>query len=191
MSHKKSKVPHALIQSRIQQGVQVQLEKRGNADFKNGYETGQKDLQALVNIKKSETIQKLQLSVSNAESQLDHQALKLSDQSRLLSEAKQKILDKNEIITGLNQQLADVKVTLETTKSQVAQGCGDRTILVNNWQESWKWISNWCFGLIVFFATTPIPPELLSVLPSDFRTYLIAFTAFCGLVGRYINQSKK
>lgn len=62
--------------------------------------------------------------------------------------------------------------------------------MVQNWRDSWKWISNWCFGLIVFFATTPIPPEVLMVLPENVRTYLIAWTAFCGFVGRYINQSK-
>ena len=62
--------------------------------------------------------------------------------------------------------------------------------IVENWRDSWKWISNWCFGLIVFFATTPIPPEVLAVLPENVRYYFIAFTAFCGFVGRYINQSK-
>jgi hypothetical protein len=62
--------------------------------------------------------------------------------------------------------------------------------VVGNWRNSWKWISNWCFGLIVFFATTPIPPELLAVLPENIRFYLIVWVAFCGFVGRYINQTK-
>ena len=38
MSHKKAKVPKSLIEAKIQQGVKEQLEKRGNADFKTGYE---------------------------------------------------------------------------------------------------------------------------------------------------------
>jgi len=63
-------------------------------------------------------------------------------------------------------------------------------LMVSNWRDGWKWISNWCFGLIVFFATTPIPPELLLVLPENVRMHLIAWTAFCGFVGRYLNQSK-
>ncbi|MHA3079533.1 DUF7940 domain-containing protein [Acinetobacter sp. ANC 5502] len=63
-------------------------------------------------------------------------------------------------------------------------------LFVHNWRSSWKWISNWCFGLIVFFAITPIPPEVLSVLPANVRAYVIAFMALCGIAGRYINQTK-
>ncbi|MHA3102686.1 hypothetical protein [Acinetobacter sp. ANC 3791] len=63
-------------------------------------------------------------------------------------------------------------------------------LFVHNWRSSWKWFSNWCFGLIVFFAITPIPPEVLSVLPANVRTYVIAFMALCGIALRYINQSK-
>lgn len=62
--------------------------------------------------------------------------------------------------------------------------------LVENWKESWKWLSNWAFWLIVFFATTPFPPEILNALPENIRTYLITFTALCGFVGRFINQSR-
>lgn len=61
--------------------------------------------------------------------------------------------------------------------------------VVDNWRDSWKWISSWCLLLISFFATVEIPPELIAVLPATWREYIITFTAFCGFVGRYINQS--
>ena len=61
---------------------------------------------------------------------------------------------------------------------------------VHNWRSSWKWFSNWCFGLIVFFAVTPIPPEVLAALPENVRAYVIAFMASCGIALRYVNQSK-
>lgn len=64
------------------------------------------------------------------------------------------------------------------------------SLLVDNWRGSWKWISTQCFALIIFFATTPIPAEVLAVLPDNIRGYVIAFTAFCGFLGRYLNQSK-
>ena len=89
-----------------------------------------------------------------------------------------------------SQKIAEV---VRRNKSQFLpiRKSGKRSgLIVANWRDSWKWISNWCFGLIVFFATTPIPPEVLAVLPENVRIYLIAFTAFCGFVGRYINQSK-
>lgn len=64
-----------------------------------------------------------------------------------------------------------------------------KTWIVDNWRDSWKWISTWCFALIAFFTSVDIPPEILAVLPDQIRSYLIAFTALCGVLGRYLNQS--
>ena len=131
----------------------------------------------------SEKIQQLRLQLSTRESELDQKALELA-------EAQQKLLDQAK---RHQQRVDELKAEIAQMPEPDVASLGFKTYtghIVENWRDSWKWISNWCFGLIVFFATTPIPPELLAVLPENFRTYLIAWTAFCGFVGRYINQSK-
>lgn len=65
-----------------------------------------------------------------------------------------------------------------------------KNILVTNWRTGWKWFSNWAFMLIIFIATVPIPPEILNLLPSEKREYLMAIVAVCGLILRFINQTK-
>lgn len=193
MSHKKSKVPHSLIQTRTQQGVQDELAKRGKAEFKQGYETGQKDLQAVINANESDKIQKLRLNISTLESRLDQSALTLSEKEKLLIEEGQVINRQIQEIIGLKKQLKQSESNLQTVRKEYVMGISSTVndgFLVHNWRASWKWISNWCFGLIVFFATTPIPPELLAILPDNIRFYMIAWIAFCGFVGRYLNQSK-
>lgn len=166
----------------------------------NGYEAGVRDAnskhQAIeskpVNKKltinkplesESEKIQQLRLQLSTRESELDQQTLELS-------EAQQKLLDQAK---RHQQRVDELKAEITQKPEPIIAELGSFTntgFVVGNWRNSWKWISNWCFGLIVFFATTPIPPELLMVLPEDIRTYLIAWTALCGFVGRYLNQSK-
>lgn len=65
-----------------------------------------------------------------------------------------------------------------------------KTIFVQNWKTGWRWFSNWAFMLIIFIATVPIPPEILSILPNEKRNILTAVVAFFGLILRFINQSK-
>lgn len=65
-----------------------------------------------------------------------------------------------------------------------------KNILVTNWRTGWKWFSNWAFMLIIFIATVPIPPEILAILPSQQREYLMAMVAVAGLILRFINQTK-
>ena len=154
--------------------------------WKDGYEKGVLDANAAKQADsetESDKIQQLRLQLSTRESELDQKTLELS-------EAKQKILDQAK---RHQQRVDELKVEITQKPEPIMAELGSFTntgFLVGNWRNSWKWISNWCFGLIVFFATTPIPPELLMVLPEDVRTYLIAWTAFCGFVGRYLNQSK-
>lgn len=62
--------------------------------------------------------------------------------------------------------------------------------LVNNYQKGLKWFSTWAFALIVFVATTPLPPELLALLPNGAKDKLLALVALCGLVLRFIAQDK-
>ena len=154
--------------------------------WKDGYEKGVLDANAAKQADsetESEKIQQLRLQLSTRESELDQQTLELS-------EAKRKLLDQAK---RHQQRVDELKVEITQKPEPIMAELGSFTntgFLVGNWRNSWKWISNWCFGLIVFFATTPIPPDLLMVLPEDVRTYLIAWTAFCGFVGRYLNQSK-
>ena len=179
-------------------------EHNDHLDFswKDGYEKGASDVNAThsaidgetVNKKltltiskplstESEKIQQLRLQLSTRESELDQQTLELS-------EAKRKLLDQAK---RHQQRVDEFKAEIAQKPEPIIAELGSFTntgFVVGNWRNSWKWISNWCFGLIVFFATTPIPPELLMVLPEDVRKYLIAWTAFCGFVGRYLNQSK-
>ena len=193
MSHIKSKIPHSLIQTRIEKGIQSAFENRGNSDYKKGYEQGQTDLQSLVNTSESEKIQKLRLSISSLEGQLDQQALVLGEKNRLLYEATKRNTDKNQKILDLERQIEishnNFKSFKQEQQSLAALGFVDKSLIVHNWRDSWKWVSNWCFGLVMFFAVTPIPDALLAVLPEYVRFYVIAWMAFCGLVGRYINQS--
>lgn len=195
MSHKKAKVPHSYIQQKIQTGIQEQLDKRGNADFKTGYEKGQKDLQAIVNATESDKIQKLNLTISSLEGQLDQQQLQLREKTRELKNSALRNTDKNQKIIELERHIQALENNSKPIdaeqQSLAALGFVDYRVVVPNWKDSVRWISTWCFGLIAFFAVTPIPPEVIAVLPEEIRTYLIAFTAFCGLVGRYINQSNK
>ena len=159
--------------------------------WKNGYETGVRDANATHNAAKqtaakagSEKIQQLRLQLSTRESELDQKALELVD-------AKQKLLDQAKRHQSRVDELkAEIAQKPEVFEAELGFSTYNTGHIIGNWRDSWKWISNWCFGLIVFFATTPLPPEVLVVLPENVRTYLIAWTALCGLVGRYINQSK-
>lgn len=136
--------------------------------WKDGYETGVRDANTTHQVAAETNLQiKKNLSVQVADLQKQNDVL-----------ARQNI---------------DFRYQLDNKPEPIEASLGFTTYtgrIVENWRDSWKWISNWCFGLIVFFATTPIPPEVLAVLPENIRYYVIAFTAFCGFVGRYLNQSK-
>lgn len=193
MSHKKSKVPHSLIQTRIQQGVRTQIEKRGNADYKHGYETGQKDLQIIVNANESSKIQQLRLTISSLESQIDQYMLTISEKDALLSEQNQIHNHQIKQIIDLKKQLQQSESNFKTVQQEYVMGISSSVnsgFLVHNWRTGWKWLSNMFFTLIAFFAMTPIPDSVLAVLPHDIRMQLIAFCAICGLVSRFINQTK-
>lgn len=62
---------------------------------------------------------------------------------------------------------------------------------VENWKHGWKWLSNWAFVLVVFLATTPLPTELLMLLPEENQKTLIAIVGIAGFILRFIDQSKR
>ena len=61
---------------------------------------------------------------------------------------------------------------------------------VKNWREGWKWLSNWAFVLVIFLATTPLPPEILVLVPEENQKHVIAIVGIAGLILRFIDQSK-
>lgn len=61
--------------------------------------------------------------------------------------------------------------------------------IVKNWRKGWRWFSVWAFALIVFFATTPLPPEVIALLPKPVADNLIVLVAVCGLILRFVRQS--
>lgn len=61
--------------------------------------------------------------------------------------------------------------------------------IVENWKTGWRWFSVWGFALIVFFATTPLPPEIVAILPKPFADNLVTITAICGLILRFVKQT--
>lgn len=65
-----------------------------------------------------------------------------------------------------------------------------RLQLVKNYQTGWRWFSTWAFALIVFFATTPLPPEIVAILPKPLADNLVVITAICGLILRFVRQTK-
>lgn len=60
---------------------------------------------------------------------------------------------------------------------------------VNNWQQGWKWVSTYAFLIITFLTVTPIPPELMEMLPTLLQDKLVPIVAFVGLLFRFIDQS--
>ncbi len=144
-----------------------------------GYREGQSDQQHVTALK----LQDLELRLADKDS-LNHQLqMQLIERNKKLS---------NQTIQHNNEK-AELKQQVKAFNDQSTHQTllPEPSFLVANWRESYKWISNWCLGLVMFIAVTPIPPELLAVLPEHIRMYVIAAIAVCGFVGRYINQSKK
>lgn len=145
-----------------------------------GYREGRSDQQHVTALK----LQDLERSLSDKDGQLKQLQMQVAERNKKLS---------NQAIQH-NNEVANFKRQLSAFNDQYQQPVllfdPKPSFLVANWRESYKWISNWCLGLVMFVAMTPLPPELLAVLPEHVRMYVIAAIAVCGFVGRYINQSK-
>lgn len=195
--HKGRKVPQsAKVNKRIEAEVALALSNQALE-----YEKLLQEQNAENNSNESEKIQKLRLTLSQHKSQLDHLQLEMTEKKKLLvtqgqrsNELSERVRDLKHEVSQKQQTIVRLNNDLDRSRSQFITGelvpFVNNSLVVHNWRDSWKWVSNWCFGLVMFFAVTPIPPELLAVLPENIRGYMIAWTAFCGLVGRYLNQSK-
>lgn len=64
-------------------------------------------------------------------------------------------------------------------------------MVVPNWKQGWKWFSNLALAAIVAINTSPIPPEIIDALPPDARQQVTIGLAVVGILGCFINQSRK
>lgn len=64
-----------------------------------------------------------------------------------------------------------------------------RLKIVEDWRSGWRWFSVWGFALIVFFATTPLPPEIIRLLPTPIADNLVSIVAVCSLILRFVQQT--
>lgn len=63
--------------------------------------------------------------------------------------------------------------------------------VVPGWRSGWRWFSNIALATIVAINTAPIPPELIQALPPHAQQQLTIGLAIVGIIGRFINQSRK
>ncbi len=63
-------------------------------------------------------------------------------------------------------------------------------LVVPNWKQGWKWISNWSLLAIGYVAAYGIPPELIATLPQATQAKVILGLSVIGFVGRFLNQSR-
>ena len=87
----------------------------------------------------------------------------------------------------LQQHIAATGAVNPPTFTELKTGGG---LLVGNWRDAWKWLSNWAFALIAYVATFGVPTEVLSVLPQATQSKVIGVAALLGIVFRLINQTR-
>lgn len=65
--------------------------------------------------------------------------------------------------------------------------------LVENWKDAWKWISVWCMALSssVLMSWETLPDTWKEMLPAAFLQRYIGPLLLIGIVGRFIQQTKK
>ena len=112
--------------------------------------------------------------------------------------AQQEQVNRRSVALMLSRHLAQIEM-LKKPASAIAPdyvvGVLDETIhtsfVVNDWRKGWKWFSNLALAAIVAINTAPIPPELLDSLSPDARQQVTIGLAVVGILGRFINQSRK
>lgn len=63
-------------------------------------------------------------------------------------------------------------------------------ILVDDWKQGWKWFSTYAFLIIAYVAQFGVPQEIIDVVPLEHRGKIITVVALCGLIFRFVKQSK-
>lgn len=112
----------------------------------------------------------------------------------LLIKKEQRIKQQIETINKLEHELHVAQQNIATIRQDqplpiygLVQSDG---LIVHNWRQSWKWISNWCFVLIAYISVYGIPPEIMALIPVNAQGTITAIVAGVGIIGRLINQSK-
>lgn len=63
-------------------------------------------------------------------------------------------------------------------------------ILVNDWKQGWKWVSTYAFLIIAYIAQFGVPQEIVDALPIEHQGKIVMVVALCGLIFRFVKQSK-
>lgn len=63
-------------------------------------------------------------------------------------------------------------------------------ILVNDWKQGWKWVSTYAFLIIAYIAQFGVPQEIVDALPIEHQGKIVTVVALCGLIFRFVKQSK-
>lgn len=67
---------------------------------------------------------------------------------------------------------------------------GEPKLLVSDWKQGYKWITTYAFLIIAYVAQFGVPDEIMAILPTEHHGKIITFVAMCGLIFRFLKQSK-
>ena len=63
-------------------------------------------------------------------------------------------------------------------------------ILVDDWKHGWKWFSTYAFLIIAYVANFGVPQEIVDIVPLEHQGMIVTVVALCGLIFRFVKQSK-
>ena len=64
------------------------------------------------------------------------------------------------------------------------------TFLVDDWKHGWKWFSTYAFLIIAYVANFGVPQEIVDIVPLEHKGKIVTIAALCGLIFRFVKQSK-
>lgn len=65
--------------------------------------------------------------------------------------------------------------------------------IIPEWRQAWRMFSVQALALIAALTAFwhELPPEIVTLIPADWRQYIVAWLALAGLIGRLIDQRTK
>lgn len=76
------------------------------------------------------------------------------------------------------------------TKTRAELEKNEPKLLVHDWKQGYKWVTTYAFLIIAYVAQFGVPDEIVTMLPTEHRGKIITFVAMCGLIFRFVKQSK-
>lgn len=146
--------------------------------WKNGYETGARDVRKSIKNAHQEAENAL-----NQDVQTERKVV-LNLSSEQVEKYKQK-LDSIPRHTASRIEPVESQFVLGTLETQQYTGW-----IVQNWRKGWLWLSNWIFILIAWLAWNDIPPEVLALIPEASRANVIPVLSAIGVICRFIDQNR-